>query len=146
MLFYLLLAGAANKQQRSVSLPDSELDLGSLYKLDSNAADTLRPWMVLKNTDKLTGFAGRPGVVTPLRNLLCQCNVQVNSIAGGERAEWEHEEWTSTLINTIFLGKQKPWDTPEFNCLLDGFTTPLSADKDFTITKVVSLSIPCAWI
>lgn len=39
-------------------MEDVLIDLGSLYELDRGTADILRPWMVLKETDKLSGFPG----------------------------------------------------------------------------------------
>lgn len=76
MLLYLLLAGAV-REGHSLDLADSEIELGTLYKLDTGIAESLRPWMVLKGTDQLTGFTRLPPQLMPLQFLLARCNYQV---------------------------------------------------------------------
>jgi hypothetical protein len=56
-LLYLLLTAASHHGHRSLCAEDVLIDLGSLYELDRGTADILRPWMVLKETDKLSGFS-----------------------------------------------------------------------------------------
>lgn len=77
MLLYLLLAGAV-REGHSLDLADSEIELGTLYKLDTGIAESLRPWMVLKGTDQLTGFTRLPPQLMPLQFLLARCNYQVH--------------------------------------------------------------------
>jgi hypothetical protein len=78
-LLYLLLAAASLRGKRSLCSKDALIDLGTLYHLDSGSADVLRPWMVLKESDQLSGFAnGRvPPELTSIRFLLSQFNYQV---------------------------------------------------------------------
>lgn len=163
-LMYLLLTGAVHRgeEEKRPGPVDSEVDLGVLYKLDAKIADSLRPWMVLKGSDRLKGLTGRPGAAASLQSLLSQCNLQVRSFLdvhvevaayneqlnffGGEvRDERDHEGLTSALINAMFLGCDHPENTKEFEYLLDGFTVPLSEENDFTITKVVSSHVLCTW-
>ena len=78
---YLLLTAASFKESRSLHQKDILISLGSLYQLDAGMADLLRPWMVLKETDQLSGFAdGR--VPTPLmlvQGILSQGEYQVHT-------------------------------------------------------------------
>ena len=78
-LLYLLLAAALHHGHRTLAVEDILIDLGSLYKLDHRAADILRPWMVLKETDKLSEFAS--GQVPPplmlVQGILSMCEFQV---------------------------------------------------------------------
>lgn len=78
-LLYLLLTAASHKGERPLFMTDALLSLGSLYQLDPEIADTLRPWMVLKETDQLSGFAGirMPPAIMPVQILLNQCEHQV---------------------------------------------------------------------
>ena len=77
MLLYLLLAGASLKGNRGLCPTDSQIDLETLYKLDGGIAGALRPWMLLKESDQLSGFVGLPEPMVPMQFLLNQCNFQV---------------------------------------------------------------------
>ena len=78
-LLYLLLAAALQHGHRTLAVEDILIDLGSLYKLDHGTADILRPWMVLKETNKLSEFAS--GQVPPplmlVQGILSMCEFQV---------------------------------------------------------------------
>ena len=77
-LLYLLTA-TLQHGHRTLAVEDVLIDLGSLYKLDHGTADILRPWMVLKETDKLSEFAS--GQVPPplmlVQGILSMCEFQV---------------------------------------------------------------------
>lgn len=81
-LLYLLLTAASLQGSRSLYAEDALIGIGSLYDLDYGTADLLRPWMLLKETDKLTGFAGGriPFQVMSVQSVLSQCEFQVTSI------------------------------------------------------------------
>ena len=78
-LLYLLLTAALHHGHRTLTVEDVLIDLGSLYKLDRGTADILRPWMVLKETDKLSGFSGRqvPPPLMSVQGVLSTCEFQV---------------------------------------------------------------------
>lgn len=73
-LLYILLASALLEEGQSLC-PMTLLSLKSLHSMDPGIADTLRPWMVLKETDQLSGLTG--GQMHPplmlIQNLLVQC-------------------------------------------------------------------------
>ena len=77
MLLYLLLSAAAFKGNRELCPADSQIDLGALYELDAEIAEVLRPWMVLGESDPLTGFTGMPQAVVPVQFLLNRFDFQV---------------------------------------------------------------------
>ena len=72
LLLLLLTSALSNENQAPHS--QALLSLESLDKLDTGTADALRPWMVLKETDQLSGFTGgwTPQLL-PIQNLLAQC-------------------------------------------------------------------------
>lgn len=78
-LVYLLLAAASLQGQRSLCNEDTLIGLKTLYLLDSDIADTMRPWMVLRETDKISDFKGGrvPHELNPIRSLLNQFEFQV---------------------------------------------------------------------
>jgi hypothetical protein len=154
-LLYLLLASASHKGDQTLH-SHTLLSLEALYQLDPGTAESLRPWMVLKETDQLSGFpSGQiPPLLTSVQNLLAQCGeyqvrpsllslpfialiIQMQlSAVGATRCKDEHEGWTSALVTAIFLGCADPWERVQFQCLLDGFTAPLTGPS-LTVTEVV---------
>lgn len=78
-LLYLLLTAALHHGRRSLAIEDVLIDLGSLYQLDCGTAEVLRPWMVLKETDKLSGFVGGrvPPPLMSVQGILSMCEFQV---------------------------------------------------------------------
>ena len=115
--------------------------------------------MVLTEIDQLSGFAGgqTPHPITSVQNVLNQfeyqvCSItyplsftilkagpQLNTIRGNQ--DWdEHESWTSALVAMAFLGCADLWEKPQFQCLLEGFMTPLATGM--TATEVTHLHPP----
>jgi hypothetical protein len=86
-LLYLLLSAASLGGRKSLCGNDLLIGLGSLYKLDADTADILWPWMVLKETDKLSGFDGGclPSQLMSIQSLLTQCDYQVFPFHCSER-------------------------------------------------------------
>lgn len=79
ILLYLLLTAASLRGERSLLPSDTLISLESLYQLDPGIADTLRPWMVLKETDRLSGFTGDRvhRSMMSVQSVLNQCEHQV---------------------------------------------------------------------
>lgn len=77
-LVYLLLS---LKGEQSLGPNDVLISLASLYQLDSGTTDMLCPWMVLKETDQISGFGGQvPHPVMLVQSVLNQFEYQVSSI------------------------------------------------------------------
>jgi hypothetical protein len=72
-LLYLLLTSAL-PNKNPTHHAHMQLSLRSLYQLDAGTAKLLQPWMMLKETDRLSGFAGglMPPLLMPIQNLLAQ--------------------------------------------------------------------------
>lgn len=66
--------------------------------------------------------------------------MQLNAMAAS-RDKVGHEQWTSAIINTMFMGCMDPCNKAQFKCLQEGFTTPL-ASTGLTVTEVVQISSP----
>lgn len=62
--------------------------------------------------------------------------MQLNSV-NPNRCKEEHEGWTSTLVASVFLGCDKPWEKLQFRCMLEGFMAPLKGAGGFTVAEVV---------
>lgn len=62
---------------------------------------------------------------------------QLNAIPS-TRTNDEHEQWTSALISSMFLGCADPWTKPQFQWMLDGFVAILE-DTSMTMTQVCPL-------
>ena len=78
-LVYLLLKAASLTGAQPLCAHDALISLGSLYQLDSEAANMLRPWMVLKESDNPSEFATNqvPHPIMLLQSVLGQCEFQV---------------------------------------------------------------------
>jgi hypothetical protein len=80
-LFYLLLASA---QEVSTDIPiviDAtcmNFSLGFIASVDPDAAETLQPWMALKNTDPVNGAGIRSDLVRTLATIGVQVSVYPN--------------------------------------------------------------------
>jgi hypothetical protein len=83
-LLYLLLTAAS--QKGAPPLPsDALISLETLYELDPRAADILQPWMMLKETDKLSGFGNGqiPHQLASIQTILNQSEYQLRTALNG---------------------------------------------------------------
>ena len=87
-LIFLLLAAASLQGERTLGQEDVLVCLGSLYQLDPRTANILRPWMVLKETDKLSGFDGGQVLcsVMTIQSLLNNFEFQISPISHSSKA------------------------------------------------------------
>jgi hypothetical protein len=103
-LLYLLLTGALSDENQTPH-PCTLLSLKTLYQLDPGTADALRPWMILKESDQLSGIAGgwMPPPLMSIQNLLAQC---------GEYQVRPDLEISLLMLLTNFYPVKCCWDQP----------------------------------
>ena len=79
-LVYLLLTGALLTGEQNICHRDALIGLGPIYQLYPEAADALRPWMVLKETDRLSGLASGEAnhALFQIQSILNRCEYQVS--------------------------------------------------------------------